>query len=85
MGEKEERQPKVSHEDMCLINSLRVTRVPIDDNAKALYSREEEKETNFYLGHHPKSHTLTPKKTLYAFYPRSSKFVGILVFLDRYG
>ena len=59
MGEEEERPSEVSHEDMCLINSLRVTRVPIDDNAKSLYSKEEGKEINFYLGHHPKPHTLT--------------------------
>ena len=59
--------------------------MPIDDNAKALYSREEGKETSFYLGHHPKPNTLTPEKTLYVYYPRSSKAVGILVFLDKYG
>ena len=74
--------PEVSHEDMCLISSLRVTRVPIDDNAKALYSGEEEKKMNFYLGHHPKPHILNPKKTLYIFYQRSSKVVGILVILE---
>ena len=52
MGKEEERPPKVSHEDMHLINSLRVMGVPIDDNAKALYSRDKEKELNLYLGHH---------------------------------
>ena len=84
MGKEEERPPEMSPEDMHLINSLRVTRVPMNENAKALYSREEGKETNFYLGHHLKSHTLILEKTLYVFYPRSSKAVGILVFLDIY-
>ena len=59
MGKEEERPPKMNPKDMSLINSLRVTRVPIDDSAKSLYSRKEEKEINFYLGLHPKSHTLT--------------------------
>ena len=52
MGEGEERPLEMGPKKMCLINSLRVTRVPIDDNAKALYSREEEKkELSFFLGH----------------------------------
>ena len=38
MSEKEEKSLEVSQEDMHLINSRRVTRMPIDDNAKALYS-----------------------------------------------
>ena len=50
MGEEEERPPKMSLEDMRLINSFRVNRVPIDDNAKTLYSREEGKETNSEKG-----------------------------------
>ena len=85
LREVEERPPEMSPEDMRLINSFRVNRVPIDDNAKALYSREEGKETSFYLGHHPRPNTLTPEKTLYVYYPRSSKAVGILVFLDKFG
>ena len=51
MSEDEEKHLEVGQENMCLINSLRVTRVPIDDNAKALYILEEEKELKFYLGH----------------------------------
>ena len=82
---EEEKPPKVSQEDMCLINSLWVTRVPIDDNVKVLYSQKQGKEWNFYLGHHPKPHTLSMEKTLYVFHPRSSKVVGILVFLNKYG
>ena len=85
MGKEEERPLEMSFKDMCLIKSLRVNRVPIDDNAKALYSKEEGKELSFYLGYHPKPHTLTHEKTLYIYYPRSSKAVGILVFLDKYG
>ena len=85
MGEDEERPPKVSHNDMRLINSLRVMRVPIDDNDKALYSREEGKKMSFYLEYHQKPHTLTPEKTLYVYYSRNSKAIGILVFLDKYG
>ena len=85
MGKEEERPPRMSLEDMHLINSLRVTRVAKDDNAKALYSREERKELSFYLSYHPKPHTLTLEKTLYVFYPRSCEAAGILVFLDRYG
>ena len=82
MNEEEEKPLEVSQENMRLINSLRVMRVPIDDNVKALYSREEGKELNFYLGHHPKPHTLTLEKTLYVFNPRSSNAIGILVFID---
>ena len=85
MGKEEERPPEMSLEDMHLINSLRVNRVSIDDNAKTLYSKEEGKEMSFYLSQHPKPHTLTLEKTLYVYYPRSSKAIEILVFLDRYG
>ena len=85
MSEDKERPPKMSLEDMHLIDSLRVTRVPVDDNAKDFYSKEEGKETSFYLGYHPKPHTLALEKTLYVYYPRSSKAMGILVFLDKYG
>ena len=85
LGEEEERPPEISPKDMHLINSLRVTGVPIDDNAKTFYSREEGKELSFYFGHHPKPHTLTSEKTLYVLYPRGSKTTGILVFLDRFG
>ena len=84
-SEEEEKPPEVIQEDMRLINSLWVSRVPIDDNAKALYSREEGKEWNFCLGHDLNPHTLFAKKTLYVFYLRISKVVGILVFLDKYG
>ena len=83
MGEEKERPSKVSHEDMPLINSPRVMRVPIDDNAKTLYSREEGKEMSFYLGHHPKPHTLTLEKTLYVFYLRSSKAVRAMPWLEN--
>ena len=82
MSEEEEKPPKVIQEDMRLINSQRVARVLINDNAKALYSREGGKELSFYLGHHPKSHTLTLEKTLHVFYLRSSKAVEILVFIE---
>ena len=37
------------------------------------------------MGHHPKPHTLIIQKTLYVFYLRSLKAVGILVFRDKYG
>ena len=70
---------------MHLINSLRVTRLLIDDNAEALYSQEERKELKLYLGHHPKPNILTTERKLHVFYPRSSKAIVILVFLDLYG
>ena len=69
---------------MRLINSLRVTRVPIDDNVKSLYSKEKGRELSFYLAHHPKPHTLTLETMLYVFNPRSSKVVGMLVLQDKY-
>lgn len=81
----EEKPLVVDLNELQLINSLRAQRVPIDDQAKALYTLEEEGERNFYGGIHPKPHSLTPKKTLYTFYAKSAKALGVLIFLDKYG
>ena len=34
---------------------------------------------------HSLPHTLTPDKILYTFYPKNTKDVGVLIFLDKYG
>ena len=58
--EEEENPPTVDLNELQLINSLTVQRVPIDDNAKALYTHEDGGERNFYGGLHPQPHTLNP-------------------------
>ena len=64
---------------------LHAKRVPLDDNAKALYTHGEKWERNFYGGLHPQPYSLTPNKTLYAFYPKNTKSMGVLIFFDKYG
>ena len=83
--EKEEKPPTVDLNELRLINSLQTQRIPIDDKSKALYTHGEKGERNFYGGMHPQPHTLTPEKTLYTFYPRNAKAMGVLIFLDKYG
>ena len=71
--EKFEEKPLAADiNELKLINSLSVQRVPIDDNAKVLYTYGERGERNFYGGLYPQPYTLTPEKTLYTFYPKNA-------------
>ena len=72
--------------EFILINSIHVKRVPIDDDhARALYTYGESGERNFYGGVHPQPNSLTTDTTLYTFYPKSAKAMGVLIFLDKFG
>ena len=51
--EQKEKPPTVDLNELRLINSLRVHRVPIDDDSKDLYVHEEKGQRNFYGGSHP--------------------------------
>ena len=83
--EPEEKPPSIDMGKFRLTNSIHVKRVPIDDHTRSLYTHGESGERNFYGGVHPQPNSLTTDKTLYTFYPKSAKAIGVLIFLDKFG
>ena len=80
----EEQAPTTNLEEFTVLNSFQVKRVPIDDEARALYTHWDGKDRTFYGGLHPRPYSLTPDKTLYTFYPKRVKVMSVLIFLDKF-
>lgn len=85
LEEPEENPPSIDMKEFRLLNSFHVKRVPIDDLVRALYTQWDNGDRHFYGGLHPKPNSLATKKTLYTFFPKSAKAMGVLIILDKFG
>ncbi|KAI5073784.1 hypothetical protein GOP47_0011797 [Adiantum capillus-veneris] len=68
-----------------LINSVWTQRVPIDDNTRALYKREDSDTTYFYVKKNPLSYNLSDEKVLYIFVQELASHHTSVIFMDKYG
>ena len=69
-----------------LVNSMWTQRVPIDDNTKAVYKREDTGTEFFYLRDNPPEYSLEADKALYVYVQTSMTRGGMpTIFLDKFG